>query len=332
MSKVIAIPPGTTSGRLTVIKEARTPSGLRGMLCRCECGKTVIVRNDSIRAGRTKSCGCMPRHPSHRPLVVPESIRMSRNKVPLGGKRAAGRVALVDESDYELVMQYRWHIQEDKRPGHQAGPYARAWMGGKQIFMHTLITGYFRVDHADGNGLNNRRSNLRPATAAQNLANTHRRPAGGTSRYAGVSRQSNSTRWVARITYEGTILYLGSFVSEEEAALAYDKAARELYGEFARPNFPEGAEDHYRLKEMSPLEIRAMLCRVNPRQLRKEAGIRTCTALRALGIPESTFTALEGGSHMPVSAAGLRWARFVAGLERHAEVSAELAAAGDEAA
>ena len=161
--------------------------------------------------------------------------------VPLGGKKAAGRVALVDDEDYELVNQYRWHVREDARPGHRSGPYAGTCLpgpGGKFVFvfMHTLVTDFPKPDHIDGNGLNNQRSNLRPATAGQNCAN---RRGWGRSPYKGVT--PNGRKWVARIGYDHKIRNLGNFTSEEDAARAYDAAAIELYGEFARLNFPEAA-------------------------------------------------------------------------------------------
>jgi DNA-binding XRE family transcriptional regulator len=253
--------------------------------------------------------------------------------IPLHGKKAAGRVAIVDDEDYDLVMRYRWNVQENTKPGQRSGPYARTNLPDKRpggryrqraLFMHNLIADYPKPDHIDGNGLNNQRSNLRPATTAQNIVNARRKPSNATSRYAGVSRVSSGRKWNARITCERTILSLGYYADEEEAALAYDKAARELYGDYARLNFPEGDGDRYRAREMSPLEIRAMLDRVNPRRLREEAGIRPGTVVRALGISRSTLSYLERESCVPNSSAGLRWARFVAGLERHAEVTAEL--------
>ena len=116
--------------------------------------------------------------------------------VPLGGKKAAGRVALVDDEDYELVNQYRWHVREDARPGHRSGPYAGTCLpgpGGKFVFvfMHTLVTDFPKPDHIDGNGLNNQRSNLRPATAGQQP------PLG-----AGVPRSAGRDLLSERVTHD----------------------------------------------------------------------------------------------------------------------------------
>lgn len=93
------------------------------------------------------------------------------------------------------------------------------------------------VDHINGNGLDNRRSNLRLATAFQNLANMAIRP--HTSQYKGVSYYKHRTsykKWVAEIRCNRKRVRLGAFESEIEAARAYNEAAKNLFGEFARLN------------------------------------------------------------------------------------------------
>jgi len=93
-----------------------------------------------------------------------------------------------------------------------------------------------RVDHTDGNGLNNCRANLRSATQSQNGMN--RRKQGNKSGYKGVSRATNSNRWQARIRVNRKATHIGTFDTRIEAARAYDEAALVLHGEFARLNFP----------------------------------------------------------------------------------------------
>lgn len=97
-----------------------------------------------------------------------------------------------------------------------------------------------QCDHVNGNRLDNRRYNLRVATHGQNMAN---RKAWGLSRYLGVS--AHKGKWQALIRQpapgtEGRKIYLGLFADEAEAARAYDRAARECHGEYARLNFPDG--------------------------------------------------------------------------------------------
>jgi hypothetical protein len=165
--------------------------------------------------------------------------------VPLHGKKAAGRVALVDDEDYDLVMQYRWHVLERAATATKSyvGPYATTnWKEKGKIrhaLMHCLIMGAKGIDHADHYGLNNQRSNLRIATGSQNNQNMRPRR-GAKSPYKGVSWNSRNRRWLVHIKADGRIRYLGSFFSDLEAAYVYDAAARELFGEFACPNFPEG--------------------------------------------------------------------------------------------
>ena len=161
--------------------------------------------------------------------------------VTLHGKKAAGRVALVDDEDYDLVMGYRWNVKEEVRNGLPHGPYATTLytVEGKLrvMLMHKFLTGWPRTDHIDHNGLNNQRSNLRPATHAQNQQNA--RSGCGTSIYKGVSWDKRARKWRAVIRPERVQRYLGFFVNEEDAARAYDAAALELYGEYACINFPD---------------------------------------------------------------------------------------------
>lgn len=158
--------------------------------------------------------------------------------VPLSGERGAGLVALVDDADYELVSGYRWYAHGD------VWVYPmRVWKDGGKTrtqYMHILIMGRPWIDHDDGDGLNNQRSNLRPATARQNMAN-RRKHAKCSSQYKGATWNKQVSKWQAGITMDRKYHYLGVFADEIDAAKAYDAAARAAWGEFARCNFPEGA-------------------------------------------------------------------------------------------
>jgi AP2 domain len=162
--------------------------------------------------------------------------------VPLHGKKAAGRVALVDDEDYDLVMQHRWFVSERVRKGRLHGPYviANSWVGGTHstIKMHSLITGWSMVDHQDHDGLNNQRSNLRPTTPSRNQRNGRAR-LNSTSRFKGVCWNSGRKKWLAQIRIDGRNRYLGLFSCEEDAARFYDMMAWEAWGEDACLNFPE---------------------------------------------------------------------------------------------
>lgn len=168
-------------------------------------------------------------------------------EIALNGKKANGRVALVDDEDYELVSVYRWHVQERVRKSlkmgfRTEGPYAMASIrlpSGKEtgIFMHKLITGWPMTDHINHNGLDNRRFNLRPTNPSLNAQNQRLRT-DGASRYKGVYWHKGSSKWAARIQVSGERTYLGLFEDEQEAARAYDAAVREAYPH-AFLNFPD---------------------------------------------------------------------------------------------
>jgi hypothetical protein len=140
-----------------------------------------------------------------------------------------GLYALVDDEDYEALAVHKWHARKKPRTF-----YAARNSAGKKIFMHVAL-GYSRPDHRDGNGLNNQRHNLRPASKAQNAQNNPRH-LDNKSGFKGVSPQGN--RWQADIRVDGKNRYLGCRALASEAAKLYDEAAVKHFGEYARVNFP----------------------------------------------------------------------------------------------
>ena len=108
--------------------------------------------------------------------------------------------------------------------------------------MHHFITGISPeviIDHKDGDGLNNRKQNMRRADSTKNAWNRWRKLNKRHSQYKGVHANARGL-WFAVIQASGVRHYLGSFHSEIEAAKAYDSGALRLHGEFARVNFPDG--------------------------------------------------------------------------------------------
>ena len=142
----------------------------------------------------------------------------------------SGLFVPVDEADFEILSRYTWRLAP-------WGRYALRRSSGVTTLMHRAILGVTRgifVDHINGDGLDNRRSNLRIATVTQNCQNRRRR-SDARSRFKGLLFKGG--RWIASIKVNKVYHYLGIFTSEEAAARAYDAAAQRHFGTFARLNF-----------------------------------------------------------------------------------------------
>lgn len=139
--------------------------------------------------------------------------------------------AIIDEADLPLVDGHGWCLAIRRK-----NSYAVAAIESRLVYMHYLISGVLGVDHKNGNGLDNRRCNLREATTSQNEANSG--PRGGSSSFKGVYWNRNAKKWHAQVKLNYHRRHLGYFDDEAEAAQAYDVAAREAWGEFAHLNFP----------------------------------------------------------------------------------------------
>lgn len=162
-----------------------------------------------------------------------ESIRY----IPL----TLGKITIVDAGDYEWLNSFAWQAMLSRGAWYAS---RLLWEDGKckRIKMHQAILSTIDgsvPDHKNGNGLDNRRDNLRPATRSQNCGN--RRTVVNKSGFKGVSWASKDKKWRARIGVSGKALFLGTFATADEAAHAYDAAALKHFGEFARLNFPPKA-------------------------------------------------------------------------------------------
>ena len=152
-----------------------------------------------------------------------------------------GLVGLIDEEDAEFVLRWKWYAIRSKHTFYVIRNHPASEDRGRQtVRLHRELLKapeVMEVDHINGNGLDNRRCNIRLATCAQNSRN-RRSLIGSTSHYLGVSWHKTNLRWQAQIQAEGRQIHLGVFVDEVDAAKAYDDAARLYHGEFARLNFP----------------------------------------------------------------------------------------------
>lgn len=147
-----------------------------------------------------------------------------------------GYEAIVDDADYDFLMQWKWHALVSGR-----GVYAERCERPKgqkvsHIMMHRVINKTpdgMDTDHDNGNTLDNRRHNLRSATRAQNMWN--RKPnSKGASKYKGVAWHKQHRKWIVAIQHNKKRLFVGLFTNEQEAATAYANKAAELRGEFHR--------------------------------------------------------------------------------------------------
>lgn len=160
---------------------------------------------------------------------MPHEIRLTK-----------GLTAIVDDSDYQWLSQWKWCAFAQGRDKFRAVRGARENGRYKSVLMHRAImqpSPGMTVDHINGNPLDNRRENLRVCEHGLNLLNRRANLTGRkTSRFKGVYWQKDIGRWRARFREQ----YLGTFTCEVVAAEAYDRAARAHNPDFARLNFPGG--------------------------------------------------------------------------------------------
>lgn len=153
-----------------------------------------------------------------------------------------GKVALVDDEDFGLLNKRKWFFEPQKKSDTGYAVRSKRLSTGKRVWerMHRLLLGLDledkkKVDHINGNGLDNRKKNLRTCTKMQNAHNQKKR-SNNTSGYKGVTKHSG--KWRAAIGFKMRYYHIGLYDTPEQAAKAYDKKAKELYGDFVRPNFP----------------------------------------------------------------------------------------------
>lgn len=142
------------------------------------------------------------------------------------------KIIAIDTPDLPAVSQHCWSVYKRKN---RRSFYAQSRIDGRVVRLHQWLLGNpgTGVDHKDGNGLNNTRENLRPATTSQNNANQLLR-SNNTSGHKGVSWHKKDQRWRATITVSSQHRHLGNFHKIEDAIAAYRRAAVEAFGEFAQ--------------------------------------------------------------------------------------------------
>ncbi len=217
--------------------EAAGVQGERILTCRNKAGgggRMWVVEADECCANFTRD----------KELLAPQlakALAEGAKLIPL----TQGKFAIVDAEDYDELSQYKWYAKKGNST-YYAGRGVRVYKNGKyvgvrQILMHRVMTKAPKgmlVDHRNHNGLDNRRENMRVCTREQNSHN--QLPYRGTScRYKGVTKHKRDGVFEVNIRYNGKLNYIGRFKDADDAAKAYDKKAKELFGEFAYLNFPE---------------------------------------------------------------------------------------------
>lgn len=167
---------------------------------------------------------------------VTQPLDKSYRLIPL----TQGQNALVDAEDFEWLNQWNWtaHWQPTNRSYYAVRCIPGIIKKQNQIKMHRVIMGCKlgeQIDHHSQNTLDNRKQNLRQCTPTQNSQN--RKSCYG--RFKGARWEKQSEKWRSSIRIHGQHKHLGIFGSEQEAALAYDAAAKIYFGEFALLNFPD---------------------------------------------------------------------------------------------
>lgn len=169
--------------------------------------------------------------------------------IQLGGKKYPGLQTWVDDEDYDRLMQHKWH----PRKHHTGTFYASTslYEGSKPagtMTMHRLLMDAKPgeiVDHINGDTLLNIRANLRITTGQQNSFNRKKESTGriNVSRFKGVQFRKRCPKnpWEANIRHNYKAIYIGNFATEEEAATAYDRKALEIFGPYAKTNFPSAS-------------------------------------------------------------------------------------------
>lgn len=187
---------------------------------------------------------------AHWLKLLPRRVRREPTVVLVEGQECVSvpltknMSAIVDASDAMGTIQHNWVALMGAKDGSLWYADRAGKRNGKAIhdLMHRRILGIedgaIKVDHRNGNGLDNRRTNLRASTRSQNLGN-RKKNRNGSSKFKGIHWNKKLKKWRATIRVNGEQFSLGCYAQEIDAALAYDRAAREKWGEFARVNFKQ---------------------------------------------------------------------------------------------
>ena len=235
---------GRKFGRLMVVgKDRENDSKNTFWVCKCDCGKYISVAHSRLTSENVKSCGCL-RSDLAKEKFSKKNVYDLSGDYGIGWTTNTNREFCFDLEDYHLISDYAWF--EDIASNGYASLRARDKDEDRVIKMHYLF-GMKYCDHADRNALNNRRLNLRDASAQDNARNRSV-PSTNTSGIIGVCLDKESNKWLSYIKIDGKQIKLGRFVDKLDAIKTRLEAEKKYYGKFApqRHLFKEyGIEDEF---------------------------------------------------------------------------------------
>lgn len=236
---------GMVFGRLKVLKQVEDhikPNGKHEAqwLCECSCDEhnQVIVMGQNLKKKNgTKSCGCLREEKRYLPKEALRkynkynlNLKDEHGKYGVGYCSNTGNSFYFDMEDYEIIKGFTWYEHFDKQNNYHS-VLARN-PDTKKVMKMTSIINRVGYDHKDRNPLNNRKYNLRKATAIENSQN-HSLRSDNTSNITGVYFNTSSNKWQSYITINKEYVYLGVFEDKEDAIRTRLKAEKEYFGEFA---------------------------------------------------------------------------------------------------
>jgi hypothetical protein len=240
MNKQVIDISGKKFNRWSVIKYLGTDKRNEAMfLCECDCGTKRVLLSSTLRYGTSKGCtNC--RTPS----------KIAGSTYSISGDTAIfltskGEKIIVSLEDAEKAGAHTWCISKDG--------YPVATINRKTTKLHHYLLGTTpssMIDHKNGNKLDNCRENLRFASFSENASNMRMRK-DNTSGFKGVFWNKKDHTWCSVITFKGKTYRLGNFINKNEAALAYNEAAKNIHKEFACLN-PIGKTEGYRICKEIP--------------------------------------------------------------------------------
>lgn len=234
---------GVPDSRLTVVKQVDDHIYKNGKheaqwLCKCNCNEhnQIITRSTNLKNGHTKSCGCIQKEITiennknfHKTNLYDLNLEDENGLYGIGYCNNTGKEFYFDMDDYDKIKNYCWFEHKTRENYSSVNAYDKN--SKKNIKLHNLIFQKY-CDHTDRNPLNNRKYNLRKASAAENARNVSISNK-NTSGIIGVRFKKDAKKWVARIVLNNKDIHLGYFNSKEDAVKARLEAEAKYFCEFA---------------------------------------------------------------------------------------------------